>query len=528
MTLSDTARFWLDWCKFQKIDAADVIIELYYILFQCLPKKNTFMFVGESDAGKTFWTDPLIIPDICGQVITSADFMWQECTGKDLILVPELTLSKYDQVEGFKKVAEGMPTLVNVKNKAAVLLQRTPMLVTTNSYPWKFFNDEEASIKNRMFFYEVRKYNWNSPKAPTPTFFASLFKSIRKFVDGDEFFPYDVHDDDHYAALYEAVMGQIKSMAIPKVQPGTSLVHEASCDLEENQIYIPWAAPQIPDKFWERVHKGDEYSMRLVKSILMCFSDDEVNLYCKWNTQDKLDYVDIEKVKDISNVSMIWSFLERCLNELQEFKGPVCDGMSTFQKNMRKYYKMIEMLSHRAVFLLSNVSVPDELPPPTKRVKFDYGPPTPGARKIIGTADMIKAKRSMSVEELKNTTEMLFAGVPSAEIKKYIETCKSKKSTPTATVTATSTDKDSGVGSPSSTIEVVEDGTCYGCKHDKPGQRDHMGPGGCLEYEKQDQQGKAALNERNPHMTQQQEPMARSPGGPQTQKGQGNDTLIIK
>jgi hypothetical protein len=30
-------------------------------------------------------------------------------------------------------------------------------------------------------------------------------------------------------------------------------------------------------------------------------------------------------------------------------------------------------------------------------------------------------------------------------------------------------------------------------------------------YDKQDQQGKAAFNERNPHMTQQQEPMARSP-----------------
>jgi hypothetical protein len=30
-----------------------------------------------------------------------------------------------------------------------------------------------------------------------------------------------------------------------------------------------------------------------------------------------------------------------------------------------------------------------------------------------------------------------------------------------------------------------------------------------LKYEKQDQQGRAAFNERNPHMTQQQEPMAK-------------------
>jgi hypothetical protein len=42
-------------------------------------------------------------------------------------------------------------------------------------------------------------------------------------------------------------------------------------------------------------------------------------------------------------------------------------------------------------------------------------------------------------------------------------------------------------------------------------------------YDKQDPQGKAAFNERNPHMTQQQEPMARSPGGPQTKTEQGKD-----
>jgi hypothetical protein len=41
----------------------------------------------------------------------------------------------------------------------------------------------------------------------------------------------------------------------------------------------------------------------------------------------------------------------------------------------------------------------------------------------------------------------------------------------------------------------------------------------CLKYDKQDQQGKAAFNKRNPHTTQQQEPVARSPGGPQTKTG---------
>jgi hypothetical protein len=44
-----------------------------------------------------------------------------------------------------------------------------------------------------------------------------------------------------------------------------------------------------------------------------------------------------------------------------------------------------------------------------------------------------------------------------------------------------------------------------------------------MKYDKQDQQGKAAFNERNPHMTQQQELVARSPGGPQTKTWQGTN-----
>jgi hypothetical protein len=40
-------------------------------------------------------------------------------------------------------------------------------------------------------------------------------------------------------------------------------------------------------------------------------------------------------------------------------------------------------------------------------------------------------------------------------------------------------------------------------------------------YDKQDQQGKSAFNERNTHTTQQQESATKSSGGPQTKTGQG-------
>jgi hypothetical protein len=51
-----------------------------------------------------------------------------------------------------------------------------------------------------------------------------------------------------------------------------------------------------------------------------------------------------------------------------------------------------------------------------------------------------------------------------------------------------------------------------------------------MKYDKQDQQGKAAFIERNPHTTQQQEQVARSPDGPKTKTGHGTSTewLITK
>jgi hypothetical protein len=42
-----------------------------------------------------------------------------------------------------------------------------------------------------------------------------------------------------------------------------------------------------------------------------------------------------------------------------------------------------------------------------------------------------------------------------------------------------------------------------------------------MKQEKQDQQGQTAFDERNPHMTYQQESAARSPDGTQTKTLQG-------
>jgi hypothetical protein len=46
------------------------------------------------------------------------------------------------------------------------------------------------------------------------------------------------------------------------------------------------------------------------------------------------------------------------------------------------------------------------------------------------------------------------------------------------------------------------------------------------QYGKQDQQGKVVFNEHNSHTTQQQGPVTRSPGRPQTKPGQGTSQVF--
>lgn len=141
LTVEETAQLHLDWCADQGIDAGDFIVKMYAVLSKSYAKLNCFMLQGQSDAGKTYWTLPVLcFPDLIGQTIQSQDFAYQRCLSKEVIQIPELSLSKPEQVEEAKKIFEGLLTTMNVKNKDPRVLERTPVLLTCNNVPWKFFN----------------------------------------------------------------------------------------------------------------------------------------------------------------------------------------------------------------------------------------------------------------------------------------------------------------------------------------------------------------------------------------------------
>ena len=67
MTIHKTAITFTDWCREQNIITGEFLLEMYSVLDCVYPKKNSFMLQGASNAGKTFWTDPLMsVPDMVG------------------------------------------------------------------------------------------------------------------------------------------------------------------------------------------------------------------------------------------------------------------------------------------------------------------------------------------------------------------------------------------------------------------------------------------------------------------------------
>lgn len=92
-------------------------------------------------------------PEYAGSVINSKEFPFDVCVEKPLILVNELTIATPDMSEQFKNVLGGEPTTVNVKKHHPQLMQRKPVLLTSNLPIWRFVTNDMRPLKNRMFRY---------------------------------------------------------------------------------------------------------------------------------------------------------------------------------------------------------------------------------------------------------------------------------------------------------------------------------------------------------------------------------------
>lgn len=186
LSVHETARVFSEWCEEQHISQSKLLTEMFTILTKKNAKINTLLLHGESNAGKTYWSKALSpFEDLTGQTIQSADFAWSKCVDKEVIMIPELSFTKPEQVEEAKKIFEGLPTTINIKNKEGRMMKRTPILLQCNTLPWaRQFSQERNAFLNRSFHHIDLKQSRvlaEITKEANPLYFGRIFKEMQEY-----------------------------------------------------------------------------------------------------------------------------------------------------------------------------------------------------------------------------------------------------------------------------------------------------------------------------------------------------------
>lgn len=261
--VTQTTYLFLQWCKEQRIVPGEFLLQLFCVLDKALPKINCFTLQGQSNAGKTYWTQPLMDnSDVVGQTIQSADFAYQNCIGKDIIQIPELKFTKPEQVEESKKIFEGLGTMVNVKNKEPARLQRTPVVLTCNQLPWTGFENEKSALENRMFRYLNLKpsdvLSGLGDRGPDPRFYGEVFGYIREEITNDILWPPLPESDQWYLTVEKITtkLNEIHERTLTLDEHITNYVLKHHRVTETNQLY-PTETNEIVNTLEDNLSKID-------------------------------------------------------------------------------------------------------------------------------------------------------------------------------------------------------------------------------------------------------------------------------
>ena len=193
----------MDWTKFQTdqylskevsivlfkqiLDAQDISIiefvnEVYDLLTMNKPKQNLLAFEGVPNSGKSYIARSIAAlykyQNTC-QGTTSFPFM--EIASASIGLIEEPVFSN-DALQTFKKLAEGTPTDVAVKNRKAARVPRIPLIITSN-YD---FIVQGGSTEKQAFASRMKKHMFTASchflkmakKMLNPAIWEELFNEI--------------------------------------------------------------------------------------------------------------------------------------------------------------------------------------------------------------------------------------------------------------------------------------------------------------------------------------------------------------
>ncbi|GFU19424.1 hypothetical protein NPIL_31701 [Nephila pilipes] len=172
-------RIWL-YLTYQGVSPGNFFMDMWNILFRTTDKINVLCLYGPSNTGKTSFVRPLLEIFSFGEIVSGGQFMFSNYVNKELLIWEEPLIGP-DYVEMCKRVFEGMTTQVPIKFKNAQTLYRTPIIMTTNKYPWHYCQSDKGAILNRMILYEFNKGATYFPNF-SETFGATCYRSFTKWI----------------------------------------------------------------------------------------------------------------------------------------------------------------------------------------------------------------------------------------------------------------------------------------------------------------------------------------------------------
>jgi hypothetical protein len=85
-----------------------------------------------------------------------------------------------ETVDDFKRMFEGASMKVDVKNKDAKVLTRTPVVACSNSTPWRWVGEEHKALLNRMYCFKLKEFEElkNMPTDINPLAWLAFFEEL--------------------------------------------------------------------------------------------------------------------------------------------------------------------------------------------------------------------------------------------------------------------------------------------------------------------------------------------------------------
>ena len=156
LTIDQSLNLFSDWCDHNGIDFDEICCDVRNIMDRTLNKVNTLLIIGPSNAGKTIMFKNTLMP-LCpfnaqvGSVGNSGQFLWQMCPGTRAIFIEEARMAP-EHIELAKAIFGGEECMVDVKMKPQSRLSRTPVIISSNCYPWLQApsSTDKQALMNRM------------------------------------------------------------------------------------------------------------------------------------------------------------------------------------------------------------------------------------------------------------------------------------------------------------------------------------------------------------------------------------------